>query len=101
MQLQGQLPAGYLGYGLTLFSPLLLLLIGIAIGLSLHDQQKLLIITGFLGSFTTFSSLSAELSEKLLTGKWLEFSLTLGLHLVGGILLTVMGIILTRMVVSG
>ena len=70
-------------------------------GLSLHDQQKLLIITGFLGSFTTFSSFSAELSEKLLTGKWLEFSLMLGLHLVGGILLTVMGIILTRMVVSG
>ena len=74
---------------------------GIAMGLSLHDQYKLLIITGFLGSFTTFSSFSAELSEKLLTGKWLEFSLTLGLHLVGGILLTVMGIILTRMVVSG
>ena len=75
--------------------------IGIAMGLSLHDQQKLLMITGFLGSFTTFSSFSAELSEKLLTGKWLEFSLTLGLHLVGGILLTVMGIILTRTVVSG
>ena len=66
------------------------LLIGIAMGLSLHDQQKLLIITGFLGSFTTFSSFSAELSEKLLTGKWLEFGLTLGLHLVGGILLTVL-----------
>ena len=77
------------------------LLIGIAMGLSLHEQQKLLIITGFLGSFTTFSSFSAELSAKLLTGKWLEFSLTLGLHLVGGILLTVIGIILTRMVVSG
>lgn len=59
------------------------------------------IAMGFLGSFTTFSSFSVELSEKLLTGKWLEFSLTLGLHLVGGILLTVMGIILTRTVVSG
>lgn len=87
----GTLIANWVGY----------LLIGIAMGLSLHDQQKLLIITGFLGSFTTFSSFSAELSEKLLTGKWLEFSLMLGLHLVGGILLTVMGIILTRMVVSG
>ena len=77
------------------------LLIGVAMGLTLHDQHKLLIITGFLGSFTTFSSFSAELSGKLLTGKWLEFSLTLGLHVVGGILLTVMGIILTSMVVSG
>ena len=74
------------------------LLIGIAMGLSLHEQHKLLIITGFLGSFTTFSSFSAELSEKLLTGKWLEFGLTLGLHLVGGIVLTVVGILLARQI---
>ena len=45
-------------------------LIGIAMGLSLGDNQKLLFITGFLGSFTTFSSFSAVLSEKLLIGKY-------------------------------
>lgn len=76
------------------------LLIGIAMGLTLHDQHKLLIITGFLGSFTTFSSFSAELSDKILTGKYLDFALTLGLHLVGGILLTLAGIVVTRMVVN-
>ena len=77
------------------------LLIGISMGLTLHDQHKLLIITGFLGSFTTFSSFSAELSDKILTGKYLDFALTLGLHLVGGIMLTLMGIVVTRIMVNG
>ena len=65
-------------------------LIGIAMGLSLGDNQKLLFITGFLGSF------SAELSEKLLIGKYSEAAFTLGLHLLGGVLLTILGIWLTQ-----
>ena len=72
-------------------------LIGIAMGLLLGDNQKLLFITGFLGSFTTFSSFSAELSEKLLIGKYGEAAFTLGLHLLGGVLLTILGIWLTQM----
>lgn len=76
------------------------LLIGIAMGVLLHDQHKLLIITGFLGSFTTFSSFSAELSDKILTGKYLDFVSILGLHLIGGILLTLIGIVLTRWGIS-
>lgn len=72
-------------------------LIGIAMGLSLGDNQKLLFTTGFLGSFTTFSSFSAELSEKLLIGKYGEATFTLGLHLLGGVLLTILGIWLTQM----
>lgn len=71
-------------------------LIGIAMGLLLGDNQKLLFITGFLGSFTTFSSFSAELSEKLLVGKYSEAAFTLGLHLLGGVLLTILGIWLTQ-----
>ena len=70
-------------------------LIGIAMGLSLGDNQKLLFITGFL---TTFSSFSAELSEKLLIGKYGEATFTLGLHLLGGVLLTILGIWLTQTV---
>lgn len=58
------------------------LLIGIAMGITLHEQHKLLIITGFLGSFTTFSSFSEELSDKILTGKYLDFASILGLHLI-------------------
>lgn len=56
---------------------------------------------GFFGSFIIFFSFFVELSEKFLIGKWLEFSLMLGLYVVGGILLIVMGIIFIRMVVSG
>lgn len=76
-------------------------LIGIAIGLSLGDNAKLLLITGFLGSFTTFSSFSAELSEKLFAEKWGEFISVLSMHLVGGIVLTICGIFLTRYFTSG
>lgn len=76
-------------------------LIGITLGLNLGDNQRLLLITGFLGSFTTFSSFSSELSEKLLEGKLFQFSAILGLHLVGGILLTLLGIIFIRMLTSG
>ncbi len=46
------------------------LLIGIAMGFNLGESQRLLFISGFLGSFTTFSSFSLELTEKLLAEKW-------------------------------
>ncbi|GAB1667386.1 fluoride efflux transporter CrcB [Mannheimia haemolytica] len=77
------------------------LLIGIAMGVNLGDSQKLFFISGFLGSFTTFSSLSLELSEKLLAEKWGQFVTVLGLHLIGGLLLTLVGVMLARGVTSG
>lgn len=76
-------------------------LIGIAMGLNLGDSQRLLFIAGFLGSFTTFSSFSLELSEKLLAGKLSQFGIVLSLHLVGGILLTLLGILIVRYITSG
>ncbi|TLU74779.1 fluoride efflux transporter FluC [Mannheimia varigena] len=76
-------------------------LIGIAMGCNLGDSQRLLFITGFLGSFTTFSSFSLELSEKLLAGKIGQFISVLGLHLIGGLLLTLLGVMLIRYVTSG
>lgn len=69
-------------------------LIGIAMSFHLQDAHKLLFITGFLGSFTTFSSFSAELSEKILTGKYLSVASILGLHLIGGVILTLLGSVL-------
>lgn len=49
-------------------------LIGIALGLNLQESSKLLLITGFLGSFTTFSAFSAEIGRKTTSRKVVECS---------------------------
>lgn len=72
------------------------LLIGITMAYSLHDNYKLLLITGFLGSFTTFSSFSAEIIGKLQAAKWLDAIFALSLHLIGGLSLTILGFAITR-----
>ena len=72
-------------------------LIGIAIAFfgnnpHLSPEWKLLIITGFLGGLTTFSSFSAEVVTMIQRG---EFTWALGtalLHLVGSLVLTLLGI---------
>ena len=72
-------------------------LIGIAIAFfgnnpHLSPEWKLLIITGFLGGLTTFSSFSAEVVTFIQRG---EFTWALGttlLHLVGSLVLTFLGI---------
>ncbi|WGE33495.1 CrcB family protein [Actinobacillus genomosp. 1] len=88
-------------FGTLLANLLGCFLIGIVIGLHLNDGQKLLFITGFLGSFTTFSSFSLEVSEKLLTEKYYQALSVIGLHLIGGILCTVLGILLVRFFTGG
>ena len=72
-------------------------LIGIALAFfgnnpHLSPEWKLLIITGFLGGLTTFSSFSAEVVTMIQRG---EFTWALGtalLHLVGSLALTLLGI---------
>lgn len=72
-------------------------LIGIAIAFfgnnpNLSPEWKLFVITGFLGGLTTFSSFSAEVVEFMQRG---EFSWALGtvlLHLIGSLVLTLLGI---------
>ena len=76
-------------------------LIGIALGLNLQESSKLLLITGFLGSFTTFSAFSAEISEKLLQEKWLNAIGVFLLHNIVGIMATVIGVILIKSMTSG
>lgn len=76
-------------------------LIGIALGLNLQESSKLLLITGFLGSFTTFSAFSAEIGEKLLQEKWLNAIGIFLLHNMVGILATVVGVLLIKVVTSG
>lgn len=71
-------------------------LIGIALALSLNDSLKLFCITGFLGSFTTFSAFSAEMVQKYLAQEYTQMLFILTAHTLGGILCTLLGFILVR-----
>ena len=72
-------------------------LIGVAMAFfsahtELSPQWRLLIITGFLGGLTTFSSFSAELTSMIQGGRLSIALITVMLHVVGSILMTFLGI---------
>lgn len=58
----------------------------------LSPEWRLLIITGFLGGLTTFSTFSAETVTLLMRGQYLWGSLIIMAHLGGSLLMTVLGI---------
>ncbi|MGX2956484.1 fluoride efflux transporter FluC [Ursidibacter arcticus] len=66
-------------------------LIGLLLGLNLQDSTRLIAITGFLGSFTTFSAFSMEVSQSLLAEKWLNAFIIFSCNSIGGIFATVCG----------
>ena len=77
------------------------LLMGIAMELitrhtMLSPEMRLLITTGFLGGLTTFSTFSAEVTTLLLRRELLWTALGVGAHVVGSVLLTIVGILLAR-----
>jgi len=53
---------------------------------------RLLVVTGFLGGLTTFSSFSAEVMTMLLEGRLGSALITAGAHLGGSLVLTWLGI---------
>jgi CrcB protein len=57
----------------------------------LDPAWRLAIITGFLGALTTFSTFSVEVVSMLQHGRWLLATGNAGLHLLGSLLLTVVG----------
>ena len=72
-------------------------LVGVAVGVfqampQLDPVWRLLLITGFLGGLTTFSSFSAEVVALLLNGRPLLALGTSMLHLGGSLMLTWLGI---------
>ncbi len=73
-------------------------LVGVAvavfhINVDLPPEAKLLVITGFLGGLTTFSSFSAEVVALLQRAQYLWAVSTVSLHLFGSLLMTVLGIL--------
>lgn len=73
-------------------------LIGIAVGIFsensfISPEIRLLIITGFLGGLTTFSTFSAEVVSLLQEGRIAWALGSIGLHVTGSILLTILGIV--------
>ena len=79
------------------------LLVGIAIAwLNRHPglppELRLLLVTGFLGGLTTFSTYSAEVVGLLARGEYLWGVGTAAAHLVGSLALTAVGIALVHAV---
>lgn len=72
-------------------------LIGVALAFFAHHAElapewRLLIITGFLGSLTTFSTFSAEVTGLLQQGRWLWAGAAVSAHVVGSLLMTLLGL---------
>jgi CrcB protein len=81
-------------------------LIGVALVWLDHASQlppevRLLVITGFLGGLTTFSSFSAESVELLGRGEWGWAGLHLAGHLLGSLLATWCGMLNMRYWLQG
>lgn len=63
---------------------------------SIAPEWRLLIITGFLGGLTTFSTFSAESVHLIESGRYGWALLHSGVHVVGSIALTVLGVLTVR-----
>ena len=90
-------PGGLLPWGTLAANLVGGYLIGVAIAAfqampQLDPVWRLLLITGFLGGLTTFSSFSAEVVEFLMTGRYGLALLTAGLHVLGSLAMTVLGL---------
>lgn len=76
-------------------------LIGIAMAVflafpSLSPQWKLLTVTGFLGGLTTFSTFSAEVATALIEGQGLWALSTIASHVIGSVVMTLLGVFTVR-----
>ena len=72
-------------------------LIGMAVAFfashpALSPEWRLLVITGFLGGLTTFSTFSAEVVEQLMGGRLVAALSLILVHVLGSIAMTLLGI---------
>ncbi len=78
-------------------------LIGLCIGVfqnmpQLAPEWRLLCVTGFLGALTTFSTFSAEVVGMLQQGRLLLALFTAGIHLLGSLVLTYLGLYTVKLI---
>lgn len=66
----------------------------------LDPAVRLLLVTGFLGGLTTFSSFSAEVVVFLMDARYGLALMTAGLHVVGSLIMTVIGLKSAMMVIG-
>jgi CrcB protein len=90
-------PGGLMAWGTLAANLIGGFLVGVAIGViharpELDPVWRLLLITGFLGGLTTFSSFSAEVVTELIEGRLGLALLTALAHLIGSLLLTWLGL---------
>lgn len=93
-------------YGTLLINVLGSLLIGVVLGLaaervSLAEPLRLLLVTGLLGGFTTFSTFSYETYGLIIGGNWPAAALYAALSMALGLLAVILGVTLVRMLPGG
>lgn len=90
-------PGGFLPWGTLAANLIGGYLVGVAIAALQAQPQldpvwRLLLITGFLGGLTTFSSFSAEVVAFLMVERYGLALMTAGLHVLGSLGMTVLGL---------
>jgi CrcB protein len=59
-------------------------------------EARLLVTTGFLGGLTTFSTFSAEVVTLLLRKEYLWGAIATASHVLGSLMMTILGVLLVR-----
>jgi CrcB protein len=80
-------------------------LVGVAVAVfaqhpGLAPEARLLIITGFLGGLTTFSTFSAEAVHLLIRGEYAWAATHMGTHLAGSLVMTLLGLLTVKIFVK-
>ncbi len=83
-------------YGTLLVNALGSFLLGYLIGMRAEQRLVLLLGTGFMGSFTTFSTFKAESVQLARTKQWSVFYLYIAISYISGIVLAFAGYALGR-----
>lgn len=65
---------------------------------TISTEWRVFIMTGFLGSLTTFSSFSGEVVSKMMSDKWLNALSIISLHLILGFVFTIIGFWIIKLI---